>query len=440
MARRGFPLKTGVKVLGRGARSEFFVQVQRPTWQVRRAEFDEILLRRAIGKGVVHRLGAAREVIRDGERVVGLRYRPADAAAEPEDADALVEVRCRVLADASGHSAFLSRAQVAGPRRIDAFNRQVAAFSQFRGAVRDPGEMGNNTFIFYGETYHWAWFIPLSPEITSVGVVVPAAGYKARGKDPEALLRWGLDEINPDLRRRMAGCERTEEVRFVSNYSYRIEPFAGDGWLCVGDAHRFTDPIFSFGVSLAMAEARAAARAIREGLQGGDVRGPFERYAARCDTGQEAAYDLIRYFWKYPAFFGLQARGAMRRDFVQLLAGDVYGPELPALAMMRNSLHSAPLEDQLEGRPREVVRRVMRRFALFQGVEAAYLETPGDGIRLSFVLSGGDDEIEDALHDFEERLVGDLGREDIAVMRWSADAFVPDLSGARVVFDRRSRR
>ena len=217
----------------------------------------------------------------------------------------------------------------------------VAAFTQVRGALRDPGEMGNNTFIFYGDTFSWGWLIPVSPDVTSVGVVVPAQGYKAVARTPEALLRWGLQNINPDLARRVRGSDPVESVKFISNYSYRIEPFAGDGWLCVGDAHRFSDPIFSFGVSLAMAEARAARDAIVEALGRGETQQPFARYVQHCNTGQDAASDLIRYFWKFPAFFGMQAQGAMRRDFVRLLAGDVYGPELPALAMMRHSLRNA---------------------------------------------------------------------------------------------------
>jgi len=101
--------------------------------------------------------------------------------------------------------------------------------------------MFDNTFIFYGERFHWAWFIPLSHDSVSIGVVVPSEQYKKYG-GAEELLAWGLDALNPELTRRVQRAIKIEPVRFIANYSYRVEPFAGERWLCVGDAHRFTDP------------------------------------------------------------------------------------------------------------------------------------------------------------------------------------------------------
>lgn len=147
-----------------------------PTWQVRRDEFDQILLDNAIRHGVTHRYGTLHEVLWAGKQVVGVRYLPRDtAAAVPQT------VACRVVADASGRAAVLSRLGIAGPVVYDQeFVRQAAIFTQFRAARRDPGDMGNNTFLFYSEVHHWAWFIPLSPTVTSVGIVLP------RSK-----VRWG---------------------------------------------------------------------------------------------------------------------------------------------------------------------------------------------------------------------------------------------------------
>ena len=117
--------KPGVKVVGTDARSEFFVPTLRPTWQVRRAEFDEVLFRHALDAGVELHRGTARRVIKEGERVVGVLYEPERGHHEVR------EIRCKVLVDASGQSGILSKQGVAGRRRVDAFGRQVAVFSQF---------------------------------------------------------------------------------------------------------------------------------------------------------------------------------------------------------------------------------------------------------------------------------------------------------------------
>lgn len=334
MDARQFPPKGGVKVIGQGAKSEFFVPVLQETWQVRRDEFDKILLDHAIALGTDHRYGTVKEVVREENKVVGVRYIPRDA----KNGD-MREVRCQVVADASGSAALLSKQGIAGPKvYFDEFSRQAATFTQYKHAKRDPGDMGNNTFIFYAEHLHWGWFIPVAPDITSVGVVMPAQQVKECGGAEEAM-QWGLEHINPDLGHRVAGCEQLEPIRAITNYSYDIEPFVGDGWLCVGDAHRFIDPIFSFGGSFAMVEARAASHAIRQALETGECMPSFREYATWCDRGQDVALDLIRYFWKYPIFFGYQTRSTMRKDFIRLLGSDCHDAhEMKAVQIMRKGL------------------------------------------------------------------------------------------------------
>jgi FADH2-dependent halogenase len=357
MERLQFPVKQGVKVMGRSAKSEFFVPVLRPTWQVSRAEFDEVLLRRAIEGGAEHRDGTVKEILREGEKVVGVRY-------APRGSNELVEVRSRFVVDASGHSVILSKHGVAGPRQIGDFDKQVAVFTQVKGALRDPGAMGNNTVIFYSDVYEWSWFIPLSPEVVSVGLVVPSHLFKMNGDSPEALLRWGFENLNPDLTRRLRDAEWVEPCRVIANYSYRIDPFAGDGWLCIGDAHRFADPIFSFGVASAMVEATAACKAILKAMETGDWRAPFEEYVAYSNRGQDSISDLIKYFWRFPSFFGVQSRGAFRKDIIRLLAGDCFDVgEIPALTAMRKSLALVSLPETEEGGPPRSYRSGRTRWA-----------------------------------------------------------------------------
>lgn len=338
MDRRQFPPKRGVKVIGSGAHNEFFVPVLNATWQVRRDEFDDILLQRAVHEGAMHRLGVVDSVLREGERVVGLRY--ADASA-PEGE--LRELRARFVADCSGQSCLLSRLGVASKRVVDeVFSRQIALFTQFEGARRDPGQMGNNTFIFYGRELHWAWFIPLSPTLTSVGVVMPSAKVSELG-GPEAAFEWGRANINPELAARFNLARQTNPVRALANYSYHVERYWGDGWCCVGDSHQFIDPIFSFGVSFALVEARAASAAILDVLGGAEAAPRLQAYADYCERGQGVARDLIRYFWRFPTFFAFLTRGEHRRDVIRLLGSACHdADDLAAVKIMRDALREVP--------------------------------------------------------------------------------------------------
>src|SRR5262249_20229079 len=123
------------------------------------------------------------------------------------------------------------------------------------------------------------------------------------------------------------------------NYSNRADPFVGNGWLCFGDSHPFNDPIFSYGVSFALIEARAAGKAIRCCLAGGDWRKGFTAYRDFCQRGRMAALDVIRYFWGFPVLFGYLSRGELNKEIVQLLGSDCHGVEEGrALQLMRNAL------------------------------------------------------------------------------------------------------
>ncbi|WP_394846460.1 tryptophan 7-halogenase [Pendulispora brunnea] len=432
MGEHRFPPKSGVKVLGREAKNEFFIPVPRPTWQVLRSAFDGIVLERAQEAGAELRHGTVTAVLRDGDRITGVRYRVFESDEE-------LEIECRAVIDASGHSAVLSKLGLAGRRRVDAFGRQIAVFSQYHRPIRDPGAMGDNTFIFYSKQYHWAWFIPLSPDVVSVGVVMPVTTYKERGDSPEAVLQWGLENVNPDLSRRVRDARQVEQVRFIRNYSYRIEPFAGNGWFCVGDAHRFTDPIFSFGVSLTMLEAKAAAAAVAEGLRTGDFREPVANYVAYSDVGQNAIYDFIRYFWKYPAFFGIQSQGRMRKSIISLFAVECHNEEVQLmLKEMRRSLYTMQAEQLPGERLRAIGERALARFTDFQGIDAIYVAERDTGIHLSFYLDESTDDVRESLADFERELDADFGKDRVITAKWPATA--PRDTAASAIFDRRTLR
>jgi FADH2-dependent halogenase len=133
--------------------------------------------------------------------------------------------------------------------------------------------------------------------------------------------------LNPDLTRRVTSTSFVEEVRAITSYSYSISDYAGKGFICVGDSHEFTDPIFSFGVFLAMREGEFAAEAIVKhlGEEGGTNGNPFAEYMAVTKEGQDAIRDVIDTFWEYPLVFVRMATGSAQDDITDLFAGRVYG-------------------------------------------------------------------------------------------------------------------
>jgi flavin-dependent dehydrogenase len=115
----------------------------------------------------------------------------------------------------------------------------------------------------------------------------------------------------------------------IANFSYQVRRFAGPGYLCVGDAHRFIDPIFAFGVHFAMVEGRRAADTIAGCLAAGGpaTPQPFAEFQRRCQRGQDVIQDLVDCFWWNPFAFAIFVHRRYREDFIDLFAGRVYESE-----------------------------------------------------------------------------------------------------------------
>ncbi len=330
---QNFPVKHGVNVYNPHGTS-FWVEVKQrcpetgslipnSTWSVVRSSFDKILFDTALERGAEHMRCEAVSVLRKGDRVVGLQVRTENGALE--------NLYCDILVDCSGQGTFLANRGITGRKVRGTYNNQIAVFSQVQDMILDNGEVASqkpgNTLIFYKERHHWAWSIPIAPNLVSVGVVAPAPYFKAQGLDQTEYLRRELKTLNPELARRITNTSFAEEVRTISSYSYSTTDYAGKGFICVGDSHEFTDPIFSFGVFLAMREGEFAADAIVRYLgdeTAGDEK-PFADYLAATQEGQDAIRDVIDTFWRYPLVFTRMATGPARDDITDLFAGRIYG-------------------------------------------------------------------------------------------------------------------
>src|SRR5262245_52282805 len=276
LARAGHQNKYGVRVMGGKPGSEWWVPVMQRygngelraqcTWQVRRSLFDKMLLDEALGRGAELLEGRAVAPLRseDGSIARGARIRLADGS--------LLDVEAEMTLDCSGQAGFLSTHKVTGPKYLGAYDKQVAVFSQVDNYIRDDGpdlmRHPGNTHIFYARKYYWAWAIPIDDQITSLGVVIPSQHLRESGESPEAFLLREMRELNPGLAARLPEPRLIEPAHVIPNYSFQVRNFAGRGYICLGDAHRFIDPIFSFGLYIAMVEAGLAADATAAYLEG----------------------------------------------------------------------------------------------------------------------------------------------------------------------------
>jgi flavin-dependent dehydrogenase len=268
--------------------------------------------------------------MRDEGTVYGAQVRMPDGSIQ--------DIESEVLLDCSGQATWLANyGGVTGPKYLGSYDKQIAIFSHLAGTIRDPGEARDrdrdqhkdNTLILYQQKYHWAWFIPIDQEIVSVGIVIPSAYFLGKQETPRDFYIRELRDLHPELSRRVPEIKLVEDVHVIPNYSYQVKAFCGKGFMCIGDAHRFIDPIFSFGVTVAMREAQFAAPAIRAYLDGKDrdKANPFADHQLYCEKGIDVLEDVLDTFWEHPMAFALFVHHRYPEFMTDMLAGRIYAHE-----------------------------------------------------------------------------------------------------------------
>lgn len=234
------------------------------SWQVVRSEFDMMLLDNARQHGVtVHEGARVLDIITDGESVHGVKVK---LEGQPE-----CEVRSQVVVDASGQSSIImDRMHL---REWDPILKKAAIWTYWKGAKREPGIDSGGTIVMQThEKKGWFWFIPLHDDVVSVGVVA-GHDYLFKNRDSKDLETIYMQEVArcPGVQPRIADATRCEDYKAQKEYSYKAKKGAGDGWVLVGDAYGFLDPLYSSGLMLALTSASMAADAVAEALHANDV-------------------------------------------------------------------------------------------------------------------------------------------------------------------------
>src|SRR5438034_3195116 len=302
------------------------------TYHVDRGRFDELLLNHAASKGSRVLQGARVERVEFGSGgfATGVRARQ-------DGRERLL--RCKLVVDASGRNTVLgSQLRL---KRNDPLFHQFAVHNWFDGVDRGPAETADYIHIHVLPTPRaWVWLIPISDTITSVGVVTQGGDF-VKGSEPAEQFFARHIAIHPLLAERMARSRALHEFTREGNYSYVMDRLAGNGWLLVGDAARFVDPVFSSGVSVALESAKRAADAIVKALGRGDLSAEsFSDYEKTIRAGVAIWREFIGLYYQLPPLFlDLIHRPEARWQLTQLLQGDVYDRNaVPILARMKERI------------------------------------------------------------------------------------------------------
>lgn len=283
------------------------------SFQVLRAEFDELLLARSEALGAeVHQ--QSKVVAIDFEGHDDVHVQAIGPSGETQTYQA------RFVIDASGRETFLANRMKTKTAHKEL--ARTALSSHWRGAAYEGGLQEGMIQIVYtgGEKQGWIWVIPLSTDRLSVGVVMNTSYFRSQRVDlrERGITDWQQGLYDQELadsaftKHILDGAEQFWPIQYNGDYSYFCHEKWGDNFALVGDASAFIDPIFSSGVYLAMNSGRLLSRAVDVRLRDGAERGA----AALRDTyGQiVGAYTLvdklIRLFYNPEAINFAQLGGA----------------------------------------------------------------------------------------------------------------------------------
>jgi flavin-dependent dehydrogenase len=290
------------------------------SYQVRRSEFDEILIRNAAAKNAT---------VIEGCQVQDVAFLPdaQGAVVQARHDDGRVESwHARFVLDASGRDTFLGTRLKAKQRNKK--HNSTAIYAHFSGAQRNPGKNEGDISIFWFE-HGWFWFIPLADGMTSVGAVTWPYYLKTRGKKSLDVFFKETITLCPQLVERLVPAQMESAVEATGNFAYVCDRTHGDNYLLLGDAYTFIDPVFSSGVMLAMQSAFIGADTVDTCL-----RNPGQAAAAlkKFDRSVQRAPKVFSWFIyrvTNPTMreMFMTPRNVLRAKeaVLSVLAGDIFG-------------------------------------------------------------------------------------------------------------------
>jgi flavin-dependent dehydrogenase len=304
------------------------------SFEVPRELFDQVLLDHAKGLGAdVRHEWTVTGAVREGERVVGVDARAPDGRE--------VRIDARYVVDASGRDALFARTARTTEKIVDL--DQTAIFTHYEGVPRQPGKLeGDIDIVIFRDAPdarpNWFWLIPFKDGRTSVGAVVSRAwikGHRAKldasvTDDVTALFEMAVAE-SPSATELLGQAKMVwPTARAAADFSYRVTKVFGEGWIAVGDAGGFIDPLFSTGGHVAMCGAKSAAETLLGLLApggAGDEAAKLAAWEAELKAGAETFILAVEAFYAGPLMeqiFSPHKRSALRRSITSLLAGDVF--------------------------------------------------------------------------------------------------------------------
>lgn len=250
--KHGFQEKFGAKFMKGDKSCDFnfsdqFTKGWNWTWQVTRADFDQLLAEEAIKMGIP---------VEFEQEVTGITFKGTNSVTTLKDSlGNISEIEARFIIDASGYGRVIPK--LFNLDRPSSLPPRKTLFAHIKDIRRNEYDEPNRIIIVSHAPEVWIWIIPFATGITSVGFVGSPEFIDQFTGTPEERLR-AMIESEPNTRNRFRNNEFIFEPRTIEGWSVTTDKFHGDGFVLTGNVTEFLDPIFSSGVTLATVSGHRA--------------------------------------------------------------------------------------------------------------------------------------------------------------------------------------
>lgn len=327
VAKAGFQLKNGAAFYHRDRYVAFdfrekFTPGCGTTYQVRRAEFDQLLANEAALAGAD---------IRYRQEVIAVDVEGPQPRAMVRDSDGEVyAVRAGFILDASGFGRTLTRLlELESPAN---FPPREALFTHLQDHISPTNFDRLKIRITVHPQHHevWYWTIPFADGRSSVGVVAPPAilaNYP--GSDDQRL--QALVAEDSGLNDLLANALWDTPARSIRGYASSVKSLCGPGYALLGNAGEFLDPIFSSGVTIALKSASLAVACLERERRGETIDWQ-DSYARPLQLGVNTFRAFVDAWYDgslQRIIFHERASPEIRRMISSVLAGYAWDGENP---------------------------------------------------------------------------------------------------------------
>jgi flavin-dependent dehydrogenase len=285
------------------------------TWQVPRAQFDQLLANEVAAKGVKLEYQTA---------VTDIKFNGTNSTTTVVDKDGNAkQINAKYIIDASGYGRVIPR--MFGLDKPSNFEPRKTHFTHFKDLKRPEGIDGNRITVVVHQQRTWIWIIPFSNGVTSVGFVADPEFYANHPEDFRERMR-SIIEADENTRERFKDAEMMMEPRTIEGYAISTKQLFGDGFVLVGNATEFLDPVFSSGVTFAMESGHKAAQLVAKQLKGENVNWQTE-YTDYMMQGINTFRTYVASWYNgdlHEIFFSKNQDQGIKNQICSVLAGYVW--------------------------------------------------------------------------------------------------------------------